>query len=266
VPDPGGSLLFTAICTGVYVDLTVQITGYESGDRITVSRYDVFGQLQPVRQSEDMEVFGGLFQAFDWEAPQGRPIAYRAEVTDGTDTLTAEVIADGVIDYGGDWIMPVGRTELGMNVTVEFGGVGGLNRDVSRSVLSVVNRPSPVVVSWGRNAWTTTISLLTLEDWERIQLTRLLNFPIIMFAARPGFGVDEPVFLSVGAVTEERTSGLGYETSRRWVADVQQVSRPPAFYPEPAPSFTWGDRLDDYTDWGQLLIDSITWTRFGGYS
>ena len=265
MPLSTGTVTLTAVCIGVYVDLTVFVTGHEAGDRVSVYRYDVFGQLLPVRQAEDIEM-ADLFQTFDWEAPQGRPLAYRAVVTDGTDTLTAEVIADGVIDYGGDWIMPVGRTELGMNVTVEMGGVGGLDRGVMRSVMNVVNRPSPVVVSWGRNMWATTISLLTLEDWERIQFTRLLNYPIIMFAARPGFGVDEPVFLSVGAVTEERTSGLGYETSRRWAVEVQQVSRPPAFYPEPAPAFTWGDRLDDFTDWSQLLIESYTWIRYGGFN
>jgi hypothetical protein len=265
MPLPTGTVTLTAICLGHYVDLTVFVDGHEAGDRVSIYRYDVTGQLLAVRQAEDVEM-ADLFQAFDWEAPQGRPLAYRAVVTDGTIDLTDEVIADGLIDYGGDWIMPVGRQELGMNVTVEMGGVGGIDRPVMRSVMNVVNRPSPVVVSWGRNLGTGSVTFLTLEDWERLQFLRLINYPIVMFAARPGFGVDEPLFLSVGSVVEERTSGLGYETSRRWVLDIQQVSRPPAFYPEPQPAFTWGDRLDDFTDWGQLLIESYTWTRYGGYN
>ena len=257
-----GPIDFTATSQGVYVALQVFATG---ATEVTISRYDVFGKLLIVRSGEDIDITGDLIQLFDWEAPQGRTLVYRASVTDGVDTQVSEVICVGVVDYGGDWIMPVGRPEMGMNIVVELGGVGGLVRDAVRDVVSVINRPSPVVVSWGRTMWTSTISILTLEDADRKQLLALIQFPIIMFAARNGYGLDEPVFLSIGSITEERTSGLGYESSRRWSVDVTQVARPPAFYPLPVPTVTWQDRVDDGDTWGEVLASQITWFDYGGF-
>ena len=53
------------------------------------------------------------------------------------------------------------------------------------------------------------------SPWKTVSVagsTGSWPYPILMFAARPNFGIEEPVFFSVGQVTEERTTGLGSET------------------------------------------------------
>ena len=102
-----------------------------------------------------------------------------------------------------------------------------------QDTVPILGRKGPVSVQWGRQSPRGSISFLTLEDSERRQFLKIIEFPVIMFAARNQFGYDDPVFLSLETVTEERTIGYGGETSRRWVCDVQEVDRPPATYVPP---------------------------------
>jgi hypothetical protein len=256
-----GPITFGAATHGYYVELTVAVTG---ATNITITRFDSSGRPVTVRGANNSPITGGLWHGFDWEAPQGRPILYRVTVTDGVAVATKDATAQPV-DYGGDWLMPVGRHELGMNVYVEYDGVGGLERPVIRDVIQIVNRPSPIVVSWGRQMWNGTITFVTLEDGERNRFVSLIQYPILMFAPRVGYGFDEPVFASVGSVTEERTTGLGYEPSRRWNVDLQQIQRPPAHYVEPPPAFTWQTRKDEADQWGAVIADGHTWFGYAGY-
>ena len=255
---------FIAEARGVYVYLFVTVPGLPDGSTVTVSRIDRFGKQIIVRGGQDADISGDVWEGTDYEAPQGVPLTYRADVDNGTTITTYYATMEGLIDYGGDWIMPVGYPDFGTNIIVEYGGVGALDRQIQQDTAMIINRDSPVVVSWGRKMWAATITVLTLEEPERFQLVNLLDFPVLMFAARPGFGVEDPVFLSVGGVSEERTSGLGSESSRRFVIQVQQVARPPAFYPPPIPAFSWQDRLDEDRTWGEVL-PLFNWYDYAGY-
>jgi hypothetical protein len=256
-----GTITFNAIGRRTYVELIVQCPG---ATFVTVTRLGI-EVATVVRGAEDAPAEGGLFHGYDWEAPQQVSLTYRAVVTDGTNEATVEAVMTGEINYGGDWVMPVGRAELGMVVNVEYGGVGQTDRDVIRDVATVVNRSSPMVVSWGRQLAAGSLTVLTLEDAERRRFLGIIQYPIIMFAARPNFGVEEPLFASLGTVTEERTSGLGSEPSRRWVMDVQFIARPPAVYAPPPPSASWQTRTDEDDTWGEVKASLQRWFDYAGF-
>lgn len=253
-------VLFIAEARGTFVALSIVTADF---DTVTVERVGPAGAVT-LRGGLEADISGGLWNGYDFEAPQGVPLVYRATLSDGVDTQVAFVTATGVVDYGGDWLMPVGRTELGTNIIVEKNGIAGLTRDVIRDVVKVVNRPSPTVVSWGRSTFSGQFTFLTLTDAERIRFQQIIDYPTLMFVARPGFGFEEPVFLSVGSVTEYRTTGMGSETSRRWVLDVQEIARPPALYVPPAPTVTWGTWEASGDTWGDIPF-TTTWFEFAGF-
>ena len=256
-----GAITFNAIGRRTYVELIVQCAGATT---ITVTRLGI-EVATVVRAADNAPVTGGLFHGYDWEAPQGVPLTYRAEVSDGTITASQDAVMTGEVNYGGDWVMPVGRAELGMVVNVEYGGLGNIDRDVIRDIATVVNRPSPMVVSWGRSMGSHALTLLTLEDAQRRRFLGIIQYPILMFAPRPNFGVEEPVFCSVGSVVEERTTGLGSEPSRRWTMDVQYIARPPAVYAPPPPSESWQTRKDEADTWGEVRDSLQRWFDYAGF-
>ena len=255
---PVGPTTFDARIEQDHVLLIVQSANMT---KVTVTRN---GEL--VRGAFEASPTGpSLWVGVDWEAPQGRVLDYVATVTDGVDTDTATSIPFGEMDYGGDYIMPILRPELGMNITVEWGGIGALEHPTTRSTAYVVNRPDPVAVSWGRKMWNGQLTFLTLNDGDRRRFLEVIDYPVVMFAARPGFGFDDSVFLSLGSVIEERTYGLGSEESRRWIVEAQQVNRPPAELVLPPPSVSWDDVRNSGDTWQDLLDSGKDWFAVAGW-
>jgi hypothetical protein len=104
-----------------------------------------------------------------------------------------------------------------------------------------------------------------MEDFDRRNFLRVIEYPVIMFVARSGFGYDDPVFLSLEVVTEERTIGYGGESSRRWICDVQEVDRPPATYVLPVLANSWQSVFDAYADWQAVKDTQNNWYQTAGY-
>ena len=257
---------FTAEGHNTYVELFIQLEGIARIDYI--ERIGPGTEVVTVRNTHDVEtISSGLWLGFDYEAPQNVPLTYKAYLTDDLDEeITLIAVMTGVVNYGGDYLMAVGRPELAMNIFVEYGGAGALSRDVVRDVVQVVGRPSPMIVTWGRNMWVGGFNFLTLEEFERRRILAIMSFPVVMFVSRAGYGFDQPVFLSPGTVTEERTTGLGSEQSRRWMIDFNEIARPPSYYPPPLAAVTWQDRLDEDRTWQELIdIPPESWFTYGGY-
>lgn len=220
-----------------------------------------------VRGSVDSPAVGGAWNGQDYEAPAGEDILYEAVVEDESDSTQAVAYATlpGGVDHGGDWIMPIGTPEGGTNVFIEYGGMGTLNHNTQRDVISVIGRADPVVVNFGLETYSTTVNFLTLDSGERDRLLAVLASPVVVFTARPGFGFRVPQYFSVGQVTEERTVGLGSEQSRRFLVDLTKVARPPAHYAISRPSTSWQSKLDDGELWETPLIDGTIWYDYAGY-
>lgn len=266
---PLGPVEFTATAQGTNVAFTILADDFT--ELISIERLippgTQLGTGTIVRGTENVPVTSSAWVGNDYEAPGGVAIEYVAIVQgdDAGDRAEVHTVVDGELDYGGDYLMPVGFPNLGFVVNVEYGGMGGLTRDVQRDVIPVLGRSDPVVVSFGRRMWEGSITFLTLDDAEKRSLLIAMQAPVIMFVARPGFGFDEPVFLSPGPVTEGRTVGLGSEQSRRWEIPFLQVARPPAFYGTDIPGVLWQDKLDAAQTWEQVRDSNLIWFDFAGY-
>ena len=265
-----GTITFTATTVNriysaqpSYIDLLVSCNG---GIEFTIERNLVVGTGAVIVRGTDHAPATGpdLFHKVDYEPPAGYALNYTVTVSDGTDTAVAYATADP-IDHGGDWLMPVSRPELGMMITVEKGGAGSLERGLQHSTSTVINRPDPVVVSFGRKMWTATWTLLTLNDDERVKFLQILQYAHLMFTPRPFFGFEEPIFCVMGEVTEQRVVGWGGETARRWNVEVIQIARPPATYVAPAAQHTWQNRLDEAATWDEVLNSFVDWFDYSGY-
>lgn len=203
----------------------------------------------------------GVLAAADYEAPQNTPLAYYAEATDGVQTRVSQIVRpDGVIDRGGDVVFGLTNPLAWLRVNVE--GLPELVAKGRRDVVDVVGRADPVAVSDVRSFPSGTLTLITLEEGERLALTRLLaDGGLLAFSPRsPQFGFTDVWYFSIGDVREARTSTLGLEPSRRFALDVQRVAPPPADFIGPA-FRTWGDLLESGVTWGELLMRGTTWLQ-----
>jgi hypothetical protein len=265
---PLGSVTFYAKADGKHVGLSIiadDLTKIVYVKRI-VPPPILEGADTNVRGSVNSPAPGGAWAATDFEVPAGIEIKYEAVVEgdDDTDQATVEVVVDGFVDYGGDYLMPVGYPEAGMNVYIEYGGFGQLTYQVQADPVPVIGRPDPVVVTFGRNMWTGTVNFLTLTDGARRTFLGLMQSAVLMLATRPGFGFEVPLFVAPGTVTEERTVGYGGEDSRRWAVDFTQVARPPAHYDTILPATSWQEHLDDGDTWQIALDSGVIWFDYAG--
>lgn len=257
----GDDATMVANAVGDHIEFSIFATGMTS---LTVYRVKAGGNIN-VRGAENVAPTGSnLWVGAEYEAPQGVALTYGADLTDGVTNFTITAAVNGMVDYGGDWVTPVGNPALGTNVTIEAGGIGPLLRDVVQDVQPVLNRRSPVVVSYGRRYFESEWSLLTLSDAERSQMELILSYPILFFAARSGYGFDDPIYLAVGRVEEERTSPLGAEESRRWRLQVTKVDRPPADYAGTIIGVTW-DTRDNTNTWTTAAANFTDWYDWAGY-
>lgn len=250
-----------------HVDITVTATDLE---KVTVYRKQAGVATDVVvRGAKNATIFGpGLWVGSDFEAPPGTPLEYYAEISDlGVTTTVGPVsMTGGTVDYGGDWLAPVGQPNLGMKVTIEAGGMGDLTRSVIRDIQPVLNRRSPVAVSFGRRYLSGEITFLTLTSGDRQDFVQMMEFPVLQFVPRPGYGFDNQVlFVSPGDVVEQRTSPKGSEPSRRWIVSLDRVDRPPADYPVTIIGTTWQEVLDSGDTWQNVLDSGINNYDLAGY-
>jgi hypothetical protein len=253
---------FVAQAQGQFVFLSIDAPGAES---VTITRRTFDNAEIRVRGIVNAPIVSDGFVGYDYEAPQGRDLTYTAYVTYPDDEVITLFDDAGIVDYGGDYIMPVGRWEFGMTLFVEWDGISGKEHSMIQDTVPVLGRKGPVSVSWGRLMPRGSISFLTMEDFDRRNFLRVIEYPVIMFVARSGFGYDDPVFLSLEVVTEERTIGYGGESSRRWICDVQEVDRPPATYVLPVLANSWQSVFDAYADWQAVKDTQSSWYQIAGY-
>lgn len=196
---------------------------------------------------------------------------------------------DLYLDFGADVIFHAARPEVRMPIIVE--GFDAITRKISQSVVHVIGRADPVVVSGVRSYGAGTLRLITLEDQDRRDLLALLSMTdIIAFSPhQPTYGFDFVPFYAVGDVVEERPSPRGYQPARRWTLNVQRVDAPrparsnvggtvpppdgpvnplppvnPPTPENPDPDPTPARRWADYTNRKWTDIDHVQWRDIAG--
>ena len=108
------------------------------------------------------------------------------------------------------------------------------SRPAPRSVLRVIDRAEPVIVSGVRSAAEIELKVVTLETTSKDALWLILNAgPVIRFVpANPvDYGVPSTMYLSVGDVTESRVSPNGAEDAREWTIPAIVVAKPAGWQP-----------------------------------
>lgn len=252
-----GSCVLTLHRRAHDVEIIVDCTGMTE---VAVYRFGSRGP-EPVRLMDHVEVVTpDRFIGVDAEVPNGT-VKYIAYATDGTDTLKSLVKAV-VMNHGGDWLMPLGMLRDGRLVNVE--SLKEQSYATDREVVSVLGRPDPIAVHYGRHWFSGSLVLLTLEDQDRIAMEQMLyEARIIVFCPRAVAGYSEPLYLSIGEVKAERTSPRVQEKSRRWTMDIQSVGAPPADWDVAPVGTSWQTVEDAGLTWGeQQLIN--TWRTLMG--
>lgn len=237
-------------------------------DLVDVERSDDGGSTWVfVRGATAQQPPGDVFIIYDYEAPFGIPVLYRARSTDQT--------ASG--DISGPWgqsstvtLSPTVAwlkhpTNPALNTEVTIVEIPRLQRGLAQGVNRIIGRADPVVISDTR--WTPEgeATFVTLEDAEADTILATLDevSPLLLQTpAEHGWGSRWVVFADV---VEERATRLAVEEARYWRAPFTVVERP-TDDGITIGGFTWGDLDDTYTDWQALLDTDLTWGDIYGAS
>ena len=232
-----------------------------AGSTITLYRI-VQGVRTIVRGAAGALHSGTEMLLVDYEVPQNLPITYIAEAVKGGSTLASTPVDVAPFDFGGDVIFDLGMPWAGIPVIVE--SFITQTYSIQREVISVWDRPDPVVVSGVRQFPSGTLQLLTLELTERkALLDTIRSGNLIAFSPwKPEYGLDSLTYFSIGNVQEERPSRLAIEPSRRWSLEVQQVRQPPATFTFPTGSKTW-QNVKNSGVWQNLTTEQ--WHEVAGF-
>lgn len=226
-----------------FVELVVTCTGATT---VTIQRTYIGGSTT-VRGAKDADITGGTFYVADWEIPQADSYTYVATVTDGTAFAATDPITVDGIDRGGDYVASMLAPFNGTLIAVESFTE---NRLASQSdTATVLGRPDPVTVNFGRTWLAGELVLISLTNEERRDLQTIVdNCGLLLFAPRKNVGIDDVLFFAIGEVTIERVSLNAYEPARRWRLAVQRVAAPPASFTIPLGT-TWQERVDEGNTW-----------------
>lgn len=254
-----GAITFTAVLdgTGRWVLLTMTCTGATTA---TIYRVTPDG-TQAVRGAFN-ETISGALNAADYEAPQNTELVYFVRVSDGVSTReSAPVTVSGLVNRGADCIF--GLTNPLAIVPVNVIGVPELRSAGRQDVVQVIGRPDPVVVSDVRVFPTGTLTLATLTEGERQDVSALLaTGSLVAFSPNlPTFGFTDVWYLAVLNVNEKRVSRLGNQPERFFEMEFQRVAPPPADFIGPA-FVTWQTYNDAGTAWTVPYAAGTTWLSF----
>ena len=131
-----------------------------------------------------------------------------------------------------DMIYGSGSTPASVAVYIE--GINNVERPAQRSLLQIIDRADPIIVSGVRQVDEIELRLATLTTADRDTLWAIiLAQPVIRVVPvnASTFGVAATIYLAVGDVTESRTSPLGDEPSREWTIPGFVVAKPAGWLP-----------------------------------
>lgn len=224
-----------------FVTLVAQCTAAAT---VTITR-TIGGSTVDVVTAGDMTA-GGYIHA-DYDLPQATTYTYRATVDDGIFTATTAPVTISGLDRGGDYIAAFADPFNGTVINVESFTEDELR--AQNDEVTVLGRPDPVVVAFGRTWARGELVLISTTDEERHALESIFETGrLVVFQARRGAGIDRALYLAPGDVSVQRVSRMAFEPARRWLVNVQRVAAPPAEFTVPFGQ-SWQDVVDAGYDW-----------------
>jgi hypothetical protein len=192
----------------------------------------------------------------DREAPFGVPVTYRLAVT-FRDSTKASATSEPVVITGTRGCV-LTSTMTGQTIPIALKSWDEREREARQSVMAVMNRPDPVVVSDVHSTASGTWVILTYTRADLDNLyTVLLGARLVLLRSQPGSSIRS-VYAAVGTITEARLYVEDGAAEHRLVSvAVQEVAPIPATARDS--SVTWGQLAAAFATWGELAEALPTW-------
>lgn len=235
----------------VSATITLTWTGVTSA---TVSRVAADGSVSAVRNADPAALIAGVWIGTDYEATMGETFSYRAtsDQAPGVELTSPQLF---IASNGRTMLKHPGRPALNSVIRVET--APNLTRPVTQGVFDVLGRSTPVATSMRRGSARGELKLTTFDEDERSALLLLTDDGTPLLLQTPeNYGIGN-VYVSVGELSEERVTGMGYEWARRWSLPFVVVGRPVG--DALAVGNTWADVLSAYASWDAMRTTEGTW-------
>ncbi|QRP48010.1 poly-gamma-glutamate hydrolase family protein [Amycolatopsis sp. FDAARGOS 1241] len=191
----------------------------------------------------------------DYEFAAGVVNHYRVRVyaPTGATLFTESDTITPVLDSA--WIKNPQRPSLNRKVTVA--GISDITRPTRSSVVEVVGRTLPVVISDVQGSRRLTLTVMTRTLAEAADLDQVFASGLPVFLQAPELDAVVPtMYASVGEVTLRR--GQSVRAPRRFFDLPLTECAPPASTVYGG-TYTWDDVLADYATWNDVLANVATW-------
>lgn len=207
--------------------------------------------------------YSGSMSLEDTEAPWGEQVWYTWTVTyaDGTsETFTSNsVVLTGPHDFGGCWITD---PSSGATMRITIQEWTEREREARQSILAVMNRADPVVLSDVHTWPSSEIIFITTTEYDLKQARSILyGSRMILVRSWAGSSI-ETAYLAVGNVTEARLYPYDASAWHRSITVAAQDIRPlPATAGDLQTSWldlysafgTWADVDDYFPSWADVI-------------
>ncbi|MBW1600902.1 hypothetical protein JJV70_02045 [Streptomyces sp. JJ66] len=245
--------------------VTLVMRELSEGQYMTLYRVGADGQRTLVRGStgmvEDLLVEQDLLVFEDYEAPQGVPVRYWADLVDSGGATAGYRESSTVTVDPGDineaWLKDPGFPHRNIRVLVQ--AAPEWTRPVEQAVMRPRGRRHAVVHSDVRGGLEGTLTVWTRSDEERAALHWLLDAGrVLLWQAAPGMGVDD-LYVQVGEVSEARVSAYAPEPWRAWSLPLVQQDVPLALGVAATAGRSWRDVLATHGTWQDVMDRYATW-------
>lgn len=233
---------------------------------VTVRRSVFVAASDIVRGLDEVTIAeSGTRAAVDGEAPIGVAFVYRAYddtgalvATSSSVTLNPAASVDGKRSLG----MLRHLTDTNLSIPVLIAGIDEVTRAAVSETFLPVGASLPIVSTMPRQGRQGTLRLASLSDEHTQAIVDLLaDGTVVQLVVQPGTGVERNgMFIHVGDLVESRLN-TEYEGEEARIFELPfiEVQAPSSTAP-PAIAYTWGDVLDDFTTWQDLLdTGPATW-------
>ncbi|MFE3429792.1 hypothetical protein [Streptomyces sp. NPDC059171] len=235
------------------------------GDLIKVWRVTEDGARTLVRGPSGLfdgtgVVTSDLMVIDDYEAPLATPVYYRVEMTSPGGSLAIRNSSWATIphpDINVAWLKDPSAPQRNLLVMVKQ--APNWSRPVEQGVYRVAGRRNAVVLSDVRGGLEGELVIWTRSNEERRNLHWLLDpGRVLLWQAAPGMGVDD-LYVSVGAISENRVGGPATESWREWSLPLSEVDMPTTFGVGGSAGRTWQDILTEFASWEAVRDTYATW-------
>ncbi|MFF5703389.1 hypothetical protein ACFY7H_12910 [Streptomyces sp. NPDC012794] len=197
----------------------------------------------------------------DYEAPLDTSVTYYIQTVASVGAAVASRTTDAAVIASGDpnyaWLKDPGSPQR--NRKVMMAQAPSWQRPIQAAAHRVRGRRNAVTFSDVRSGLEGELSIHTETDEERAALHLLLDSgTVLLWQAAPGHGVDD-MYVSIGAVTEDRGGGRADDSWRTWNLPVTQTDMPTTVGVAGSAGRTWQDILSENGTWADVLSRHSTW-------